>query len=54
MPIDFSLGPDAQAFAGEVRAWLAAHPVDGFPVDGMDAGYGSGAHSRPFLHALAA
>ena len=54
MPIDFSLGPDADAFATEVRAWLAAHPVESFPVDGMDAGYGSGAHSRPFLKALGA
>ena len=54
MPIDFSLGPEAAAFATEVRAWLAAHPVESFPVDGMDAGYGSGAHSRPFLKALGA
>jgi alkylation response protein AidB-like acyl-CoA dehydrogenase len=52
--IDFALGPEADAFAAEVRAWLAAHPVDGFAIDGMDAGYGSGAHSRPFLKALAA
>jgi len=54
MPIDFSLGPEADAFASEVRAWLRAHPPDAYPVDGMDAGYGSGAHSRPFLQALAA
>ena len=54
MPIDFSLGPEAEAFAGEVRAWLAAHPPASYPVDGMDAGYGSGAHSREFLRALGA
>ena len=54
MSIDFALGPEAEAFAAEVRAWLAANPPDRFPIDGMDAGYGSGAHSRPFLQALAA
>ena len=53
MSIDFALGPEADAFAADVRAWLAAHPVEAFPIDGMDAGYGSGAHSRPFLKALA-
>ena len=53
MAIDFALGPEADAFATEVRGWLAAHPVESFPVDGMDAGYGSGAHSRAFLKALA-
>jgi alkylation response protein AidB-like acyl-CoA dehydrogenase len=42
------------AFAEDVRAFLRAHPPEGFPVDGMDAGYGSGAHSREFLAALAA
>ncbi len=42
------------AFAEDVRAFLRAHPPERFPVDGMDAGYGSGAHSREFLAALAA
>jgi alkylation response protein AidB-like acyl-CoA dehydrogenase len=51
--IDFALGPEAEAFAARVRDWLDAHPPERFPVDGMDAGYGSGAHSRPFLQALA-
>jgi alkylation response protein AidB-like acyl-CoA dehydrogenase len=51
--IDFALGPEAEAFAAEVRAWLSARPVERFPIDGMDAGYGSGAHSRGFLKALA-
>ena len=44
-------GPE-QAFADEVRAFLRAHPPDTFPEDGTDAGYGSGAHSRPFTRAL--
>ena len=37
------------AFAEEVRAFLRRHPPDTFPLDGMDAGYGSGAVSRAFL-----
>ena len=51
--MDFEFSPDEQAFAHEVRAFLVAHPPETFAVDGMDAGYGSGAHSRPFLRALA-
>jgi alkylation response protein AidB-like acyl-CoA dehydrogenase len=50
--MDFALSPDEQAFAVDVRRFLADHPPDRFPVDGMDAGYGSGAHSRAFLRAL--
>ena len=52
--MDFSLPPDAVAFAATVRRWLAEHPPERFPIDGMDAGYGSGAHSHAFLRALAA
>ena len=51
--MDLEFSPDEQAFAHEVRAFLLAHPPETFAVDGMDAGYGSGAHSRPFLRALA-
>src|SRR5215831_5276330 len=51
--MDFEFSPDEQAFAEEVRGFLRAHPPERFPVDGMDAGYGSGAHSRAFLSALA-
>ena len=51
--MDFEFSPDEQAFAHEVRAFLVTHPPETFAVDGMDAGYGSGAHSRPFLRALA-
>jgi alkylation response protein AidB-like acyl-CoA dehydrogenase len=50
--MDFGLSDAEQAFAGEVRAFLRAHPVDTFPEDGTDAGYGSGAHSRAFTLAL--
>ena len=51
--MNFEFSPAEQAFAEEVRGFLRAHPPETFPVDGMDAGYGSGAHSRPFLRALA-
>jgi alkylation response protein AidB-like acyl-CoA dehydrogenase len=51
--MDFALSPEEQAFAGDVRRFLRAHPPERFPIDGMDAGYGSGAHSRAFLESLA-
>jgi len=51
--MDFSLGDEERVFVQEVRRFLHAHPPAAFPHDGMDAGYGSGAHSRPFLRALA-
>ena len=52
--MDLAFTADEQAFAGEVRQFLRDHPLERFPLDGMDAGYGSGAHSRAFLKALAA
>jgi hypothetical protein len=52
--MDFARTAEEEAFAAEVRAFLRTHPPESFPPDGMDAGYGSGAHSRPFLAALAA
>ena len=33
---------------------MYAYDASGFPLDGMDAGYGSGAHSRAFMRALGA
>ena len=51
MNFDFT---DAElAFAEEVRGFLRANPPQTFPIDGMDAGYGSGANSRAFMKALA-
>jgi alkylation response protein AidB-like acyl-CoA dehydrogenase len=50
--MDFGRSPDEAAFAEEVRAFLREHPPETFPVDGTDAGYGSGAHSRAFTRAL--
>jgi alkylation response protein AidB-like acyl-CoA dehydrogenase len=52
--MDFAFSAEERAFAEEVRRWLDDHPLEQFPVDGMDAGYGSGAHSHAFLRALAA
>jgi alkylation response protein AidB-like acyl-CoA dehydrogenase len=43
---------DETRFAADVRAFLRANPPETFPIDGMDAGYGSGAVSRAFLRAL--
>src|SRR3989442_12080607 len=51
--MDFAFTADEQAFAVEVKRFLAEHPPERFAVDGMDAGYGSGSYSRPFLRALA-
>ena len=52
--MDFVRSAEEEAFAAEVRQFLREHPPAGFPIDGMDAGYGSGANSRAFLRALAA
>ena len=52
--MDFARTAEETAFAEDVRRFLSTHPPESFPVDGMDAGYGSGAHSRAFMAALAA
>src|SRR2546425_2094867 len=51
--MDFALTEPERLFAEEVRRFLGAHPPESFPIDGMDAGYGSGPNSRAFLKALA-
>jgi alkylation response protein AidB-like acyl-CoA dehydrogenase len=51
--MDFAFSADELAFAEEVRVFLRRHPLDSFPIDGMDAGYGSGAHSHAFMRAVA-
>ncbi|HJV57256.1 MAG TPA: acyl-CoA dehydrogenase family protein, partial [Methylomirabilota bacterium] len=50
--MDFGRSTDEQAFADEVCDFLQAHPPETFALDGTDAGYGSGAHSRAFTRAL--
>src|SRR6266705_3432112 len=52
--MDFDFNDGERTFAVEVRRFLRANPPETFPIDGMDAGYGSGAHSRAFLRALGA
>src|SRR5262245_1342251 len=52
--MEFGFSHEETAFAEEVRDFLRRHPVESFPRDGMDAGYGSGAVSRAFLKALGA
>ena len=51
--MDFALTAEERAFASEVRGFLSDHPLAQFPLDGMDAGYGSGANSKAFIRALA-
>src|SRR5687768_18497042 len=51
--MEFAFSASERAFAEEVRGFLAANPVERFALEGMDAGYGSGAHSRAFMRALA-
>src|SRR5262249_35380386 len=50
--MDFARSDDERAFAEEIRGFLRAHPPERFALDGMDAGYGSGPHSREFMAAL--
>jgi alkylation response protein AidB-like acyl-CoA dehydrogenase len=52
--MEFGFTAEEQAFRDEVRRFVAAHPAEEFPLDGMDAGYGSGAHSRAFMKTLGA
>jgi hypothetical protein len=35
--MEFALTAEERAFAEEVRRFLAAHPPERFPVEGMDA-----------------
>jgi hypothetical protein len=50
--MEFARTDEENAFAEEVRRFLRARPIERYALDGMDAGYGSGAHSREFLAAL--
>src|SRR5499433_3266060 len=50
--MEFGFSAAERAFADDVRTFLRERSLDSFPLDGMDAGYGSGAHSRAFMKAL--
>src|SRR5499426_2740087 len=52
--MNFDFTAAEQAFADEVRRFIRANPPEAFAIDGMDAGYGSGANSRAFMQALGA
>jgi alkylation response protein AidB-like acyl-CoA dehydrogenase len=52
--MEFGFTAEEQAFRDEVRRFVAEHPPEGYPLEGMDAGYGSGAHSRAFMAELGA
>ena len=49
--MDLNFSQAEREFREEVRAFLAANPVTEFAHDGMDGGYGSGAHSHAFMQA---
>ena len=51
--MEFGFTMEEEAFREEVRQFLRDNPPERFPEDGMDAGYGSGAHSHDFLRQLA-
>ncbi|MCZ6876136.1 MAG: acyl-CoA dehydrogenase family protein [bacterium] len=51
--MEFGFTSEEDAFREEVRQFLCDNPAEHFPQDGMDAGYGSGAHSHAFLRKLA-
>ena len=50
--MEFGFTREDTEFAEDVRAFLRSHPPESFPETGMDAGYGSGPHSREFMQAL--
>lgn len=50
--MDFGFTLEEQAFRVEVQDFLRTHPPEQYVQEGMDAGYGSGAHSHEFLRAL--
>lgn len=52
--MEFSFSAEEQAFRDEIKQFLRDHPPETFSHDGMDAGYGSGAHSHEFMRALGA
>jgi alkylation response protein AidB-like acyl-CoA dehydrogenase len=51
--MEFGFTAEEQAFREEIRQFLHENPPESFPEDGMDAGYGSGAHSHDFLRKIA-
>src|SRR4029450_14009511 len=52
--MEFAFTAEEQAFREDIRQFLRDHPPEQFAHEGMDAGYGSGAHSHAFLRQLGA
>ncbi len=52
--MDFAFTAEERTFAADVRRFLGERAPSTFAIDGMDAGYGSGANSKEFIRALAA
>lgn len=50
--MEFGFSAEENAFREEIRQFLRHNPPESFPVEGMDAGYGSGAHSHAFMRKL--
>jgi alkylation response protein AidB-like acyl-CoA dehydrogenase len=50
--MEFGFMAEENAFREEIRHFLRDNPPESFPVEGMDAGYGSGAHSHAFMRKL--
>ncbi|MBT6272563.1 MAG: hypothetical protein HOI95_00315 [Chromatiales bacterium] len=50
----FDMSAEEVAFRDEVREFIRDNPPSQFAEDGMDGGYGSGAHSHGFMQALGA
>ena len=52
--MEFAFTAGEQAFREDIRQFLRDHPPEHFAREGMDAGYGSGAHSHAFMRQLGA
>jgi len=50
--VQFAFPASAEAFRLEVRDFLAERPLEEYPADATDGGYGTGPFSREFLRAL--
>src|SRR5258705_12707677 len=53
-PMEFAFTAEEQTFREDIRQFLRDHPPEHFAHEGMDAGYGSGAHSHTFMRQLGA
>jgi alkylation response protein AidB-like acyl-CoA dehydrogenase len=52
--MEFAFTAGEQASRKDIRQLLRDRPPETFPHEGMDAGYGSGAHAHAFMRQLGA